>query len=134
MMEPSARSIPKEQLRTRKWPTLCVLIGVLSIALGAAHVLLLDGLHGCLFAFLWGHDTVYAQGYSGRRFRQVTRGMTEAEVIGLLGRPLEKTVGAEHGMTVWRYSRSREDDNYRMRSVAFSHGQVAETGHSFYLD
>jgi outer membrane protein assembly factor BamE (lipoprotein component of BamABCDE complex) len=68
---------------------LLILVGISGLI--ALHVYLLDGLHGWFFSSGEGpfeEDTVYAPGYSDKAFRRVKRGMSEQEVLNILGSPL----------------------------------------------
>jgi hypothetical protein len=64
------------------------------LGLGAA-ALLAGVVYACFCAFffaaLWiGGGTTYAPGYSEKAFKQVRKGMTQAEVLKLVGEPLQK--------------------------------------------
>lgn len=84
--------VPQVKERIKK-VAYAVLIAV-AILVGI-HSYLLDGLDGWLLS-LSGEDTLYAPAYSDAKFRRVSRGMTQAEVLRLLGNPLAET---------WRYER-----------------------------
>lgn len=62
---------------------------VVLLALGAAvHLYLLDGLEGALLSLAFDEDTVYAESYSDSAFRRITSGISESQLIELLGPPL----------------------------------------------
>jgi outer membrane protein assembly factor BamE (lipoprotein component of BamABCDE complex) len=67
-----------------------VLVGIISLSV--LHHYLLDGLDGWFFSavldFEEDEDTVYAPGYTDKGFRRIKRGMTEQEVLNILGVPL----------------------------------------------
>lgn len=67
-----------------------IVLVLVSVALTAftAHRLLLDGLDGWLLATFRADDTEYAQGYSDRAFREIRPGMSESDVLSLLGKPV----------------------------------------------
>lgn len=79
----------------------------------AVHFYLLDGLDGW-FLSLAGEDTVYATGYSDSGFRRVHRGMSEVELLELLGQPLGE---------VWIYSERLPG---RLNSLVSFEGDVAD--------
>jgi hypothetical protein len=62
---------------------IALIIGMLLI-----HLRLLDGLPGWTLATFYQDDTQYASGYADKAFRTVRDGMTEEELITLLGAPL----------------------------------------------
>ena len=64
-----------------------VIVGVVLTAL-IAHRVLLDGVDGWLLATFYADDTEYAHGYSDRAFRQIRPGMSESDVLRLLGKPI----------------------------------------------
>lgn len=78
-------------------------------------------------------DTVYASGYSDAAFRKVSEGMTERDVAGLLGEPLEM-YSVEPDLVGWRYARSADDNSYRVRAILFRDGRVVEVFCEFYVD
>jgi hypothetical protein len=99
----------------------------------------LDGYSGWFISLLASvEDTVYAPGYSDGAFRRLRIGMSEQEVAGLLGEPLEKydTDPDLHGgfLRGWKYARSANDQSYRVRCVRFREGRVADVISEFYLD
>ena len=111
-----------------------ILVGVLVIACTAyvAHVSLLDGIDGTLLSALLGDDTVYAEGYSDAKFRQVVLGSSQEEVFSILGPPLE--TGVHNGESILRYARSAHDSNYHVRVIVLRDGRVSEKLHEFYVD
>ena len=99
----------------------------------------LEGLTGTLFHLLTaGGDTVYASGFSDGRFLLVRNGMTDAQVIALLGEPLERyrpQVGDDPSWDLgMRWSRSATDSHYSVRVVLFKKGRVADVRSEFYVD
>jgi hypothetical protein len=110
------------------------LVALLVVCLGyLADRMFLDGLLGTSLGVVLPDDTEYAPGYSDERFRDIEPEMTERNVLDALGRPLDQTITSV-GETVWRYSRSRKDSNYHVRSVVLRYGKVVGTIHEFYVD
>jgi hypothetical protein len=129
---------------------------------GCAHVLLLDGLTGAVLPVFYGDDTIYARGYSDTKFRRITTGMTPAEVVALLGRPLREVREYEHragrlaveidedgrvrsgappesdlgppSAAVWSFTKTPNDSSYRVRVVRFRNGLVERIIHEYYVD
>lgn len=92
----------------------------------------LDGIWGWFFSSL-GDDTEYAPGYSDHGFRRIRIGMTEQEVLSLVGPPLAR--GPMRGTNqTWVWSRSPSDGNYRVRTVIFENERVSKVNHGFHLD
>lgn len=98
-------------------------------------------------------QTVYADGFSENRFSSVKPGMTERQVLEILGRPLSvsehagsriyETSWAEGPSAVtgvefrwWAYSRRGWlSDSYQVRAVKLSpDGRVLEVLHRYYAD
>ena len=79
-------------------------------------------------------DTIYAAGFSECSFDQVQVGMTEAEVIELLGEPLRKE--NRESWHHWVYAGKKPGgDNFRIRQVVFStNRKVVEVLSDFYVD
>ena len=119
-------------LRFVKRTALVVTLIVLSLA--AVHRYHLDGLNGWLLSLGAEEDTEYAAGYSDKAFRNVRSGMTEANVLALLGEPLEKSPRRPDGTEGWRYARSPSDASYRVRVIRLRHGIVTSVRHHFYYD
>ncbi len=83
-------------------------------------------------------NTEFAEGYSEKAFCSIRKGMSEAEVLALLGEPFRKseTMMAESGsaefmpVDCWHYSRKRQDKVGEfaslVRIVAFRDGTVVE--------
>jgi hypothetical protein len=98
---------------------------------------LLDGIHGWFVSRVLGfgkdEDTEYSRGYSDQAFRTIKVGMTEQEVLAILGPPLER---ASLGGTreTWRWSRSPGSKSYRVRAVVFEARRVVAIHREFYVD
>ena len=66
-------------------------------------------------ARLLGEATVYAKGYSDRRFRSISVGMTTADVLSVMGPPLRRAPWGDHPQ-VWFYTDQRGiTDNFWRR-------------------
>ncbi len=78
-------------------------------------------------------DTEYAPGYSHKRFLWIKEGMTEKEVISILGEPLVRWQPKE-GYVGFQYTNSPSSTHYRLRQVYLSEGIVKEVIGYFYLD
>lgn len=95
--------------------------------------------------------TRYAPGYSDFRFRKIRVGMSENEVLCLVGEPLARTdmdkrhqeiceeFGVEDkrtptGLCRWEYSCAGDAYDYRIRGVFFSKGKVVRIEYSYYFD
>jgi hypothetical protein len=98
----------------------------------------LDGVKGEVYGTLLGPSTVYAKDYSHEKFLSIKPGMTEQEVIQILGTPLDRfnpypsfkdsmfTVGL-------RYAKgSDENAHYRLRIVYLRKGIVTKKRSQFY--
>lgn len=81
--------MPKSAFALRECLAALAVVVALGLGLWRLDAWLLDGLAGSLFAS-WGEDTAYAPGYSAARFRRVKSGMSEEEVVLLIGSPLRK--------------------------------------------
>jgi hypothetical protein len=115
------------------------------IASGATIALIsLDGLGGLVFGLLGEEDTVYAPGYSDRAFRQVEIGMSQQEVLSLLGEPISpfRLTGeplmdwsrAFPAEWCWEYSHSPSDSDFRIRCVYIENGKVVGKRAGYWVD
>ncbi|MFT3711454.1 MAG: outer membrane protein assembly factor BamE [Archangium sp.] len=104
------------------------------VALGAVHVLSLDGLHGIALSVVFKPDTVFAAGYSPWKFRRVKLGMSRDEVKSLLGEPLSRADAASSDEEYWYFSTSPSGAKYHIRVVQFAHGRVTRISSEFYVD
>ena len=75
-------------------------------------------------------STQYAPGYSDSKFRRVTLGMREDELIRVVGKPLSIHTNATDGWIYWFYTKDRHlgigpwDAFWRQRWLATSNGVV----------
>jgi hypothetical protein len=113
--------------------SLCLLLAVVVV-----HLYWLDGLTGAALELLFG-QTSYSKMYREYRFRQVSIGMGESEVLRILGEPLS----ADRQDGVWRFAtmssqgRNRDgfpDACFTYRIVFFSNGVVVRKEHGFHWD
>jgi hypothetical protein len=118
----------------------------LAMAVSALCLLLILAVSGgeryCVF---WPSiDTRYAAGYSERGFERVQVGMSEDEVVALIGRPLETHAFWKHpaykqwGQMVWSYTQDGAapwgDWAWLSREVIFRNGRVAQKVRWIYYD
>lgn len=102
------------------------------------HIYWLDGVSGYLCEIVFG-DTVYSAEYSESKFRTLKTGMTEDQVLALLGEPLFKN---SYYPDVWFYSYGKPvgdkiwvtNSNYTQRIVEFKDGVLVRIEHDFYFD
>lgn len=102
------------------------------------HLYWLDGIVGYLCEIIFG-ETVYSTEYRESDFRRLKIGMTEEQVLKLLGEPLFKN---PYHPDVWFYSYGKpvRDDigetnsDYTERIVKFGDGVVIEIHHAFYFE
>jgi hypothetical protein len=97
----------------------------------------LDGFEGELCGLVFKTDTRYAAGYEHPKFCAIKIGMTEQQVIEILGEPLSRWqpyVGEKGHFVGLQYSESPTSTHYRLRQVYLDYGRVAEVISYFYLD
>jgi outer membrane protein assembly factor BamE (lipoprotein component of BamABCDE complex) len=110
---------------------------MLVLVLVAAQWLIPDGLQGSAQALVLGDTGTYAAGYSDRGFRAVRLGMTQAEVLSLLGEPLTKRLltDSRAGFEFWNYTTSPTNTNFRTRAFVFDpDGRVREKWAVYWRD
>lgn len=94
----------------------------------------IEGYSGMILEFfLPNHETVFAENYSDKGFLQINKGMTEEEVIKILGEPLVRWV-PENNYIGFQYSESKESTHYSLRQVYFTQGKVKEIIGYYYID
>jgi SmpA / OmlA family len=104
------------------------------LALGLLHFYLLDGLDGWFFSLSGEEATYYSESYSDRGFRQVRIGMSEEDVLAILGEPLSRYSPPDETQTSWQYSGRRVDASYRERVIIFERGRVTRRISEYYVD
>lgn len=97
-------------------------------------ILKLDGYSGLILHKLLNSDTSrYSEGYSDEIFLSVEKGMTETDVIKILGEPLARWKPTEN-IVGFQYSESCESGNYRLRQVYLENNIVADVISYYYID
>ena len=111
----------------------CIFL-LLILPIVTAHFYWLDGIGGALKEIIFG-QTIYSPGYSEYKFRSVKVGVTEKEVLRILGEPLSRK---PH---VWRYSfckvltsKGGSDGCYSVRYLEIENGVVVGKMHQFWFD
>jgi outer membrane protein assembly factor BamE (lipoprotein component of BamABCDE complex) len=89
-----------------------------------------------LFAlFLRDDATQYAPGFSDSGFDQVTKGMSEKDVILLVGDPIKKEIYQGQSFDqLWRYTKAPPGRNFWFRIVLFKEGKVLGTEAKYFAD
>ena len=95
------------------------------------HVYWLDGLEGGTKELLFG-DTEWGRDYSEWKFRKVIPGMTEKEVISLLGEPIRRVQYGKVVTLVYAYRKVHRA--YSVRGVSMESNIVTGTKHEFRCD
>ncbi|MDA3875425.1 MAG: hypothetical protein PF795_15870 [Kiritimatiellae bacterium] len=117
----------------KNWKTLFVVIGsILLVATGLNHWLI-DGLEGVVWGTIFEEDTEYAEGYTGMRWRKLRVGMTDEQVISIIGEPLN-TWTNKNSTVGMSWSQSPGDTHYRSRVLTFADGSVIRKHMEFYVD
>ncbi len=101
----------------------------------------IDGVKGEVLGIFLPTDTKYSENYSHKAFNQVRIGMSEKDVIKLLGEPLYiwhpykvTSIAEKKHFVAFQYSKSPSDTHYRYRQIQFDKGIVAEKNGYFYID
>lgn len=101
----------------------------------------IDGLSGEIWNLMLATDTKYADGYTNKAFLSVEHGMSEKEVLEILGEPLMRFTPYQHSkfrdrahFVALQYSESPSSTHYRLRQVYLNNGVVAEVIGYFYVD
>ncbi len=104
-------------------------------------IIKLDGISGEVWGLMTQADTKYSGGYGHNKFGKIKLGMTEKEVIDLIGEPLIRW--QPYSYTNYKdkshfiglqYSESPSSTNYRLRQVYLDNGKVAEIISYYYHD
>lgn len=94
----------------------------------------IEGCSGLIFEWFFpNHDTVVSENYSDRGFLEIKKGMTEAEVLNILGEPLTRWTPEENYVGL-QYSESEGSTHYRLRQVYLTEGKVKEIIGYYYID
>ena len=102
-------------------------------------VIKLDGILGELLMLIASPETRYAKHYTHSGFTKVQKGMTEQEVMNILGKPLvrwpcNKNFSTNTHYVCLQYSESPSGTHYRLRQVCLDNGKVAEVIACYYID
>ena len=118
-----------------------LLFGILLINSPYWDRLRIEGFSGMFLNILFVSDTKYAEGYTDKRFNKINIGMSEKEVITILGEPILRwspyvnTIFKEKAHFIGlEYSISPTDTHYHLRQIYLDNGKVAEIIGYFYLD
>jgi hypothetical protein len=74
--------------------------------------------------FLREDRTTFAPGFTEAKFDSIRTGMSESEVISVLGKPLEKDGHPDR--RYWRYSTGPPDSSYWFRVLTFQDGHIIQ--------
>jgi outer membrane protein assembly factor BamE (lipoprotein component of BamABCDE complex) len=100
-----------------------IVIAGLAVAAYSPHVRTLGDALGYLM-FLREDRTTFAPGFTEAKFDSVKIGMSEAEVLTILGEPLEKDGHSDK--RYWRYSKGPPDSSYWFRVLTLQGGFVID--------
>ena len=99
----------------------------------------IDGISGELLSLHLRPDTKYSAGYSHEGFNMVTVGMSEKEVLEILGEPLVRWLPYDHSddeekenWVSFQYSESPSSSHYRLRQVLFNEKGTVEKKTGYY--
>jgi outer membrane protein assembly factor BamE (lipoprotein component of BamABCDE complex) len=95
--------------------------------------------------FWWTDNTIWATDYTEKKFDSIKVGMTEQEVLAILGQPLQvisNNCDIKFGTMVWHYTSQQPfccsiygDSNHQRRSIEFSSTGIAiQKNSEFYID
>lgn len=94
----------------------------------------IEGYTGLILEYFFSdHDTVFAESYSDKGFLAIKKGMTEKEVIDILGEPLKRWTPKDNYIGL-QYSKSKGSTHYRLRQVYLTKGEVKEVIGYYYID
>lgn len=103
--------------------------------------ILLDGIGGEINSFIWGSDTRYSAKYTDYRFSQIKIGMTERQVIAIIGKPLSRSDFfklsnrlEDRYIVRLQYSESPSSTHYRLRQIYLYKDKVSKIISYFYFD
>jgi hypothetical protein len=109
-----------------------VAIIILWAAKFTSPALRVQGYSGLIFSKFWPGYTKYADGYSDEKFLSIKVGMSEAEVLRLLGEPVYRM---EDGIGEMRLSYTAACEcNYHVRQIYVRYGKVYEIDAYYFFD
>ena len=117
----------------RRLRRIAIVLAVLAAFLTGLHIWLIDGIGGLIWGLFFREDTVFAAGYTDSGWRSVRVGMTEDDVTGRIGEPLQVWTNQDASVGM-RWSKSPGDTHYRCRFLQFNNGRVSEKHAKFYVD
>jgi len=79
------------------------------------------------------HDTVFADEYTDKGFLKINKGMTEKEVLEILGEPIVRWEPRDE-IVGFQYSESPSSTHYRLRQVYLKDKIVVERIGYYYID
>jgi len=100
----------------------------------------LDGIKGEIYGTLFEPSTEYSKEYSPEKFLNIKTGMTENEVINILGQPLDRfnPYPSFNDTLIYRglrYSKGKfSNSNYRLRIIFLKNGIVTERRSKFFFN
>lgn len=98
----------------------------------------LDGISGEVYGIMFGPSTKYSTGYSDKAFLKIKPGMTEKEVLEILGEPVGRFKPYSYEVdsvfnTGLRYAKGATgDSHYRLRLIYLRKGIVTERRSEFW--
>lgn len=94
----------------------------------------IEGYTGLIWEWIFpNHDTVFSEHYTHEGFLRIEEGMTEDQVLEILGEPINRWTPKEDylGLT---YSQSPGSTHYRLRQIYLTEGRVKEIYGYYYTD
>jgi hypothetical protein len=106
------------------------------------NIIKLDGLSGEILGLIFKTDTKYSDLYSDKKFNKIKIGMSEHDVLEIIGTPITKwkpylnneNYIDKSNYEGFVYSESPSSTHYRLRQINFNNGKVAEIISYFYVD
>ena len=98
----------------------------------------LDGKIAEIQTLFFTSDTKYSEKYTHEKFNEIKIGMSEKEVVNILGEPISKFKPHKDSRNIklinhvaYQYSYSPSSSHFRVRNVIFDQGKVIEIIHCF---
>ncbi len=99
----------------------------------ASESLRIKGYGGLLLESMIQDDTEFAQDYTDKRFLMIVPGMTDSQVLDIMGEPLSKW-NLNDSLTRFSYSKSPSFNHYQIRQIHFKNRVVVKCHSQFYID
>lgn len=96
-----------------------------------------DGWEAAVVSLFYRTDTEFSTAYTETGFSRLKIGMSQKEVLDILGKPLDvfRVHSIDGGNSMgWRYTKSPGDHSYRVRVVIFEGEKVSRILSEFYVD